>query len=170
MEQRYARPRKPASRGAVCDGLGCGFDGGPVNKFPARHQILAQPLRGFPRLCRTRKPAVPAGHGIARKCASRPCVATALRRHADWCPWACAKLADHSNRAKSFRAVPCPAKRVSVSAGSGGDAEASQGHGMAVSVLARNGAIPCPQGRQRRPAATAASVVARSAHFSTIHQ
>ena len=32
---------KPAGRGAVCDGLGRGPVGGPVNKFPARQRRLA---------------------------------------------------------------------------------------------------------------------------------
>ncbi len=168
MEQRYARPRKPASRGAVCDGLDYGFDGDLVNKFPTRHHNLAQPLRGIPRLRRTLKPAVPAGHGSARKRVPLSCVATASRPLADWCPWACAKLAERSNRAKSFRVVPCPAKRVSVSAGSGGDAKHRKGmgwrcpclHGTAQSLAlkAANGGPP----QQRLPWLRAAHTFQRN--------
>ena len=152
MEQRCARPRKPARRGAVYDGLGCGFAGGLVNKFPVRHHILAQPLRDFPRLRRTRKPAVPAGHGIARKSMVLLGVAMVPQSHADRRPWACPMLAERSNRANSFRVVPCPAKRVSVSAGSGGDVEHRKGmgwrcpclHGTAQSLArkAANGGPP----------------------------
>ena len=156
MEQRCARPRKPARREAVYDGSGCGFDGGLVNKFPVLHQILAQPLRGFPRLRRTRKPAVPAGHGIARKSVGLWGVAIVSRSRADMCPCACAMLAERANCANFFRAVPCPAKRVSVSAGSGGDAQHRKGMGWR---------CPCLHGTAQSLARKAAKAARRNSGF-----
>ena len=58
---------KPAGRGAICDGLGRGPAGGPVNKFPAANGALPQPLAGLSSPRRIGKPAVPAGQEIFGK-------------------------------------------------------------------------------------------------------
>ena len=122
------RLRRPVAR------PGCG----PVNKFPARLQADAPPHSGLPPPHRTRKPAVPAGHENGR-------FAACTKKGGASSP---SEPRTGSSFVTGRWPVSCPAKRVFVSGGSGGDATHRKGRGWR---------RPCSHGTARSPAREAAN-------------